>query len=1116
MISTNTILEVKALPIEEVIGRYVQLKKSGTGLTGCCPFHDEKTASFHVNPAKGIYKCFGCGAGGNNPVNFVIQKTGLPFTEAVERLCADHNITLEHEKTAPEQQAREEQSKNLYQLLSLAQQRYAAILSGQINDEKSPTFNQPLHHYLVNERHLQPDTITQWGMGYVPDFNTLSASAVERGTVTECERAGFIRTTNGKSYDFFHHRVVFPICNVQGQVISFGGRAIADAQPKYLNGSETAVYTKGKHLFGLNHALAELRRTKHAILVEGYMDVIAMHQAGFTHTVGTLGTALTPDQAKLLRRYCSHVTIMRDGDKAGRNATIKDIDILAAAGFGISIIQLAEGLDPDTACRKIDWIEGTKPDISQFTTFSDVATHIPDGIEWRLQNMFTTGMTAAEKAKALREAARFMVDNKIANVERSLYMQTIQGLYKVKAADFKAAIQAYEAELENIEVQEEEARHRLPEWVTGDLRTNLFELGFIQLNEFKRPNYQPGIYFGNSHDDFRRLTNYTIKPLYFVMDPGNERRLIEVYNGHRSFVIELGKKSMVEQGAFETDIVSRPGLFSLAGFGKIQFKHLVNWVNSSTRTVYELKTLGWQGEGFFAFSNKILHNGQQYNYDEYGIATIDERHYLSPGISKIHDDTRKGDNIYENDLYLKHEQATITLTQYFDLFYTVYDEDGMLGIAFIFISAFLDVVGTVTKRPIFYSFGPKDSGKSALSESIMYFFFSGKNSDGKLIQGYNLNPGQGTPFSFFSRAQRFANCPMLFNEYDPNNIEPWKKGAFKSYYDGEGREIGSGDTGKKRKTEIQRWACAAMIVGQYLDTGDEGSIISRSIVNRFSLERNKNRTDAQKNNWRRLSDFENTGISSLLADLYQYRPLVKQQLKKEFWELLPQVNTYFKQQYRIILEARLLNNYTLCLAMVKILGSAINLPFTFQQFQTTVYRRLKMHQELIRDNSILTSFWRDIEVLFDDSLIQSMHQIKVDTSSSIKLKVADGMIDKLLQLGYTHTETSDADVLEFTSDTPRSYLYVRFDAVYDKYAKRYREKTNKQAPNADTLLAYLKDQGYYIGSTKSTYFKDKSTSAYVLDYDAIGINLEKQHHNTPEPTTTNPYTTPVTDDDLPF
>ena len=1069
MISLRTIEDVRSLPIDAVLTPYITLQKNGANYKACCPFHNEKTPSFNINTAKGFFKCFGCGKSGDG-LAFVMEHKGLTFIEAIETIANANGIAIEREQLTDEAIQKIDKDKELMRIMH----RAVNIYSEKLNEHPEVVA------YLTGERKISEETITEWQIGLAPGWNTVSELAKEKGKIVDCINAGIAKNSNGKTYDTFHDRITVPICNIYGQPISMGGRALPDANketPKWINGPDTAIYNKKNFLFGLHRAAKAIRQYNSAVLVEGYFDVIKMHQSGRTNTVASLGTALTPEQCKLLKRYCNHVTIMRDGDEAGEKAALKDIDLLAEHGFLISLELLPDGEDPDSMCDK--------PELK--------AHKVSDAIGYRLEDFFEECDTPQAKANAIRQSIEWMTDKRLPELTISMYCQELAKSNKIKIADFNLEKTRKDKELKSQMESDESEKSTLPKWVTGEMRELLYEVGFVQLDHYEKPGFHIGTYFGYNREDFKRLTNYTVKPLFFIMDQGNERRMVELNNGKREAVIELGTKAMVSQDAFETSIASRPGFFSMAGFGKVQYKLLANWINSSTRTVYELTSLGYQNEGFLAYCNRIMHEGQLHGYDEYGIVTVGDTSYLSAGVSKLQADVRAEDNIYENDLYFEYKQSPVELKEYFRMFHEVYGEDGRLGIAFILITVFLDIVGEVTKRPIFYSFGPKDSGKSALSESIMWFFFGGKNSEGKLIQGYNLNPGQGTPFSFFSRVKRFNNCAMLFNEYDPNTVEPWKKGAFKSYYDGEGREVGSGDTGKKRKTEIQKWKCSALIVGQYLDTGDEGAVVSRSIINRFSMERNKNRTDEEKKRWADFHELETKGVSSLMADVFKFRQVVKENLRKNFTLLQPKLNQYFRNEHKISLEARLLNNYTLCLAMIKTLENQLAFPFTFDEFEGTVKRRLKMHQELLRDNSIVIAFWKEIEILFDDQTIRADYHIKVKTASNITLKQSEGLVEKMEHYGYSGSPTVDSDTIDFTYKEAKKFLYIRFDAIYDKYAKRYSDKYKRTAPNQDTLLAYLKDQSYFLGLAKGVWFKDKSTSAYVIDYEMLGVELERSH-----------------------
>lgn len=1053
MISEKTIEQIKNLPIEDVVGNYLALKKSGATWKSPCPFHNEKSASFTVFPKTDTYKCFGCGAGGDG-IHFVMQHDRQTFAEAIENIAKAHNITIEYEAGEAPKPEEKEKKQQAFKVMQAAAYKYQEALQA----------NHYALQYLLAKRELQPQTIKLWNIGYAPnDSKFLTTPIIEKNLFDVAESVGIVRQKDGKVYDFFRHRIVIPIENKNCDVVSFGGRKLpndSSESPKYLNTTNTEIYDKSKTIFGLSKAIKAIRAADTVILVEGYLDVIRLHECKWENTVATCGTSLTEEHAKILRKHASGIVIMRDGDKAGRKAVERDIQVLIKHFNNIKVAWLPEGHDPDSYFL---YVKKTGYSAVNFITFDDA-------IEWQLHQWFQQGNDVVTQSAAISYAAEFL-QNINDSVQREMYIADFAKQYKFKETLLKKPLNEKMQETSGSLFPDDE----LPPWV--DVKT-LYTDGFVMKRGLKGDNDKDriGIYFKTESKPVTRLTNYVVKPLYLVMDALNSRRMIEVYNGIRNSVIELPSKAFTSQDVFETEIIARGAFYSEPGFGKPQYKRLANWLTENMKMVHELKTLGWQPEGFFAFSNKIIEPGKPaIDYDDYGIAEVNKGAFLSPGVSKINVDVRAEDNIYENDLYLKFQKSPITFKEWADMFFQVYDEHAPFGMAFIFISAFKDIVTKTTKCPLAYFYGPKGSGKSAMAESMMWFFFSGKNAEGKLIQGYNLNPGQGTPFSFFSRLQRFRNVFMLYNEYDPNTVEFWKKGAFKSAYDGEGREVGSGETGKKRKTEIQKVQCVPGIAGQYLDTTDDGSVLSRSVVFKFSLEKNKQRTDEQKAMWEKLNELEHSGISSLAADLYQYREAVAKELKEIFWHEQSTLNKDLRKRH-VIAEARILNNYSLCLSIMKIMSRYLEMPFNYEHFYKQCLLRCLEHAKLISDNNVLKGFWNTIEILVSDGILRDGYHFKIQESvTSIRQKV-DNMVNDILL------------------PQPKTIVFIQMKLLHDKFAKRYREIHNKVAPDQDTLITYLKDQPYYMGMCPSVRFKQTNTSAYMVDYSALeemGINLIK-------------------------
>lgn len=349
MITKDTIRKIiDTVQILEVVGDFVNLKRSGSIFKGNCPFHQEKTPSFVVNPNKNIFKCFGCGKGGD-AVNFIMEHEKMSYPEALKYLANKYNIEVEETYTQTEEsKAVQAHADSLYIVLGFAAKYYNEQL---LNTEQGKAI--ALSYCL--ERGLSHDVIEKFQIGYAPDsYDAFLNTATENSYNIEILlNAGLIRDKNNKKYDFFRDRLMFPIHNVSGKVVAFGGRILkkAENQPKYINTAETEVYHKSQTLYGIFHAKEFIRKQDECILVEGYTDVIALHQAGIKNAVASSGTALTREQVQLIKRFTQNIIILYDGDAAGVNAAMRGLDIVLEIGLNVKIVVLPEAEDPDSFVR---------------------------------------------------------------------------------------------------------------------------------------------------------------------------------------------------------------------------------------------------------------------------------------------------------------------------------------------------------------------------------------------------------------------------------------------------------------------------------------------------------------------------------------------------------------------------------------------------------------------------------------------------------------------------------------------------------------------------------------------------------------------------------------------
>ena len=403
-LSDDFISEIKYRnDLGEIAASYMQLKRRGRNLTGLCPFHGEKTPSFHISTEHGLFHCFGCGAGGD-VITFVMKIENLDYMEAVKFLAQRAGMTM------PEDDFDDSLSKMRTRIYEANREAARFYYQKLVSKEGSEGLA------YLRGRGLADTTIRHFGLGFAPDERFALGNHLRSRGFTESEMIAanlVFRSRSGNSIlDRFYNRVMFPIIDVRGNVIAFGGRIMSDQKPKYLNTSDTLVFNKSNNLFSLNNA--KNAKGDSLILCEGYMDVISLNQAGFTNAVATLGTALTADQAALMKRYCKEVLICYDADEAGQKATARAIDILRKAGLIVRVITIPDGKDPDEFIRR----HGEKG----HAAFQNVINGSGNDMDYRLQRLRSQYdmESAQDKLNYLNEAVKLLCE--LENpMEREIY-----------------------------------------------------------------------------------------------------------------------------------------------------------------------------------------------------------------------------------------------------------------------------------------------------------------------------------------------------------------------------------------------------------------------------------------------------------------------------------------------------------------------------------------------------------------------------------------------------------------------------------------------------------------------------------------------------------------------
>ncbi|MEW6467521.1 MAG: DNA primase [Bacteroidota bacterium] len=378
MIAKETISAIfDTVRIEEVVGDFVTLKKRGANYLGLCPFHNEKTPSFNVSPVKGIYKCFGCGKAGNS-VNFIMEHEQMTYPEALRYLAKKYNIEIEEKEQTPEEKVQQDERESLYVISSFAQKHFTGNLLG--TDE-----GRSIGLGYFRERGFRQDIIEKFQLGYAIDKWTAFTDAalgagyqaeylVKTGLSIRSEKKG--EDQRERLFDRFSGRVMFPIHNVTGRVIGFGGRTLKTDKKvaKYVNSPESDIYHKSKVLYGLFFAKKSIIAEDNCLLVEGYTDVISLHQAGIENVVASSGTSLTTEQIRLIKRYTPNITILYDGDLAGIKASFRGIDMILEEGMNVRVLLFPDGDDPDSYSKKVssaelkEFIKNNSKDFIAFKT----------------------------------------------------------------------------------------------------------------------------------------------------------------------------------------------------------------------------------------------------------------------------------------------------------------------------------------------------------------------------------------------------------------------------------------------------------------------------------------------------------------------------------------------------------------------------------------------------------------------------------------------------------------------------------------------------------------------------------------------------------------------------
>lgn len=577
--------------------------------------------------------------------------------------------------------------------------------------------------------------------------------------------------------------------------------------------------------------------------------------------------------------------------------------------------------------------------------------------------------------------------------------------------------------------------------------------------------HQTGYWFRSGERSMNAVSNFIIEPLMHVYSKQDNKRIISIDNGLKKVVLDMQSRSMISLEQFKAACFEE-GNFMFWG-SSTQHMRIMNTISNHFPVCWELKTLGWQPEGFFAWSNAVFEtdrdNPEMFN--DLGIATIEDTHYFSPSASDIYRHQRQEDDEYENDRYLSYIKPSVSFEEWCRLMCQVYPDHGMMGIGYIFVGLFRDIVYKIDNNcPHLSCYGEKGSGKSKFAESVSAVFVND-------LQPFNLN--HGTDFAFFNRLSRFRNCVTWFDEFDDQAIKEDRFQSIKGAYDGAGRERGKGTN--KNRTEIARINSALLLTGQYLSTRDDNAALTRCIILAFSPD--DNRSPERIRSYDQLKSIEKKGITGLLVQILKHRKRFEKEYPKNFGETFRDLRTAITDAGGVYKE-RVLRNYSSILNSYRFFMDHFQFPFTYQQVFNRCKEDVIRLSTLISESDSLADFWNTVVYLLEVGEIKENFHFRIDVAASVKI-------------------INDGNQTEKKFGSPVKLLFIRLTTIHKLYLEAHRKQTGKTGINMQSLELYITSSKGYVGRNKSSRFEDEHgnsmvNSSYVFEYDLLNLPLERE------------------------
>ena len=1040
----------------EAIGRIYhdpsyKILSNGTA-KGLSPFTNERTPSFVVSNVKGIWKDFASGRGGKSVIEFIQAYKGMDFPEAVKLSCEVLNIPIEYEKETEAQKAKRQEKKSLGEIIAFVKERYKENFAGSprgqflegggdVQEENFPKLSHgllPAQKYM-QERGFSDEILSDFEIGYA--LAGMYEVLKERGQVSEGVALGVLKAyQNGGYYDFFKGRIIFPISDKHGHCVGFGGRVMPseakEGAPKYLNSPESEVFHKSELLYGFHLARNSMAQCGEVYLVEGYTDVMRMHQIGLRNCVATLGTALSAQHLDQIKKLCKKLIIFRDSDNAGATAAYRDMGLALEAGLFVErvVFPSESKEDPDSIGQREDAVA-----LIESARCDAVLHYLQGAYEEALGRADTKGkkvILMPEDKKRLSDLAMELIGKIPDVVTREAYMEQVKARFGIKVAIEKPKeektyletprfnFSGFSGDVDPLE------DYQFPKEVEDP---SVYKNEILEYGVFQHANR---IYCSTDKGNaFYDISNFSIEIIQHMQDEQFPMKLIRICNVHGvEKIFDVLSEKINTLNSFK-NVVTSYGNFSFSG-SAAQHERLLRYLFDRMGTGRKIDVLGWQAEGFWVWNNKIVIPGlREEAINSEGLFKYQNDSYYIPSANKNFEK-----NMYKYGAQKKFRSipTEVSLPQYLKQLYKVHRGHAITGILFGIGSLFQDIVVSCTGFfPILFYFGPASTGKDNICEAIQSFV-------GQPQTAIQLEGSASTIKAQIREFAQFSNGISQLSEYKRGN--PQVDGIIKGLWDRRGYKRGSIES--KVAVDEVPIISSTLLTGN--DSPDAEALITRLIWEEMKVQEFSEEAKAAYN---KLKDICRRGVSGISDWLLHKRAV----FQEHFLEVYREKKRLLSEREAIKgVPVRMIDNLAVLYAVYGIFEREGIFPFWQEDMERHFDALIENQRRKIESDSVYQRFWDCFMVCM--RLTQG-ERLQVDTN----LRAEGGRI------------------------------YFNFSTAYSIVQRQWFVQYREQAPGKSEMRRQLREDSSYMGEEKSIRINtniNSPTSAMVIDIGKLRIREE--------------------------